>query len=132
MKYKYLLHDAIINDIFCNDDGIDLFFEKGVYIVNEQGKEAELSGPCKMRITLPFFDSNKMFQFITVTKIKKSTISDIEFADFLKILRKYTFRIYIDYYSFFGASVLFIGDCGENVIHLTITDIDKVEYIFEQ
>lgn len=129
---KYILHDAIINNIVCTEDGIELYFDKGVYVINEKGQEAEISGPCRISINIQQFDSCKMFEHITITKSRKSKITDIEYEDFLKSVRKYSFKLYVDYYSFFAESILLIGSCGENMFYFTITEVEKVDYIFEK
>ena len=129
---KYALHDTEINSIDCNSAGIEFRFVKGVYLLNEQGKEGELSYPCRMIITINDFNSYRMYEHITVMKSRKSKISEIAFEDFLKLLEKDSFNVDIDYYSFFGASILLKGYCGKFKIEFTITEVDKVEYIFDK
>lgn len=128
---KYILHDTKVNSIICNSDGVELCFEKGVYVLNEQGKASELSGPCRMVISIKFFDRDKMYEHISVTKTKKSKEKYIEYADFLQLVEKYSFEIYIDYYSFFAEAILLTGNCGENAIRFEITEVENVKYIFE-
>ena len=126
---KYILHDAIVNDIVCNDDGIELCFGKGVYVMNEQNGESELSGPCRMSIQVKYLDGDNILEHIIVKRINKSMITDMKFDDFLKSVRNNSFKLYIDYYSFFGESVLLIGDCGQDAIFFTVTEIDSIDYI---
>ena len=129
---KYALHDTQINSIVCNNEGIEFHFAQGVYFLNEQGKEGERSSSCRMVITIGDFDSRRMYEHVTVMKSGKSKISEIAFAEFLKLLEKDSFVVDIDYYSFFGASILLKGYCGKFNIEFTITEVDKVEYLFEQ
>ena len=65
-------------------------------------------------------------------KNRKSKVAMMDFADFLKLIEKNPFDVDIDYYSFFGASVLLKGYCGKYGIEFTITEIEKVEYLFEE
>ena len=129
---KYALHDTEINSIVCNNAGIEFYFAKGVYLLNEQGKEGERSYPCRMVITINEFSSCRMYEHITVMKHRKSKITDIAFEDFLKLLKEDSFDVDIDYYSFFGASILLKGYCGKFGIEFTITEVDKVEYVFDK
>lgn len=126
---EYALHDTEINKIVCSDKGIELHFENGVYFTDEKGKEMELSGACKMDITISQFDPTRIWEHITVTKIRKSKIKEIAFTDFLKLLENSPFTIYIDYYSTLGPSILLKGDCGKYAIELSVTETEKVEYI---
>ncbi len=120
----------IFPQIVCSNKGIELYFENGVYVSKEKGEEFELSEACKIVITISDFDPTKTYEHITVTKIRKSKIKEIEFTDFLKFLEKSPFTIYIDYYSPLGSSILLKGDCGKYGIELSITETEKVEYIF--
>ena len=129
---KYALHDTEINIINCNSAGIEFRFAKGVYLLNEQGKEGKLSCPCRMIITINDFNSYRMYEHLTVMKSRKSKLSEMAFEDFLKLLEKDSFEVDIDYYSFFGASILLIGYCGKFGIEFTITEVAKVEYVFDE
>ena len=128
---KYALHDTEINKIVCNNKGLELHFVNGVYLLDEKGKETELSNPCRMDITINGFDNTKLYEHITVTKTRKLKVSEIEFYDFLKLLEKNLFKIDIDYYSFFGSSILLKGYVGKYIIELIITEIEKAEYMFD-
>ena len=128
---QYGLHDTTINKIISNKTGIELYFESGVYLLDEQGRETELSDPCRMVISINRFDSTQMFEHITVTKIRKSKATEMNFSDFLKLVEKNVFEIDMDYYSFFGHSILLKGYCGQYGIELTITEIEKAEYRFD-
>ncbi len=57
-------------------------------------------------------------------------MKEIEFNDFLKLMERSPFTIYIDYYSTLGPSMLLKGDCGKYAIELSVTETEKVEYIF--
>ena len=129
---KYALHDTKINNIVSNNEEIELYFAEGIYLLGEEGKEAELSDPCRMLITINGFNCSKPYEHITVIKAKKSKVTEIDFADFIKLVEENSFDIDIDYYSFFGAAILLKGYCGKYGIELTIMEVDKVEYIFEK
>lgn len=129
---KYALHDTEISKIVCNNEGLELHFGKGVYLLNEKGTESELSKPCRLVITINGFDRTRTYEHITVTRTKKSKVTEMDFADFLKLLEKDSLRIDIDYYSFFGASILLKGYLNKCEIELTVTEIEKAEYIFDE
>lgn len=129
---KYALHDTQINKIVCNHQGVELYFENGVYLLDETGKETAPSAPCRLVITINAFDATKIYEHIIVTQFRKSKVTEISFADFLKLLEKNTFDIDMDYYSYFGASILLKGYSGKYEIELAISEIEKAEYEFDE
>ena len=56
----------------------------------------------------------------------------MEFADFLKLVAKHTFRVDVDYYSFFASAILLKGYCGASRIELVMTEIESAEYVFDK
>lgn len=129
---RYGLHDTAVNRIACNQEGIELFFRDGVYFLNENGNETALSGACKMAIKIDKFDPRRTYEHISICQFRKSKVKRIEFVEFTKLVEKDAFQVDIDYYSFFGAAILLKGRCGKFEIEFTITDVDKVEYIFKK
>ncbi len=129
MDIKYVLHDAEVNNIVCTEDGIELIFDKGVYVKTEQGNDYELLSPCRMIINIKYFDRSKLYEHISIIKHRNFKGKYIEYEDLLKLIEKHSFRIYIDYYSFFADSISLSGDCGDYGINLTITEVDKIDII---
>ena len=129
---KYGLHDTSFNKIVCSNSGLELYFSNGVYLLSEQGIETELSAPCRMIVEISGFGVEKIFEHITVKKIRKCKTIEIDFAEFLLLLENNTFSIDMDYYSFFSASILLKGYVGKYEIEFTITEVEKAEYLFDK
>ena len=128
---KYSLHDTVLNKIAFDRSGITLHFKNGVYLLDNDGRETELSGPCRIAVTINKFNSMNKYEHITVTKTAKSKIDEIDIERFIKMLDENSFRIDSDYYSFFGSSILLKGYIGKYAIEFIITEIEKAEYLFD-
>jgi len=127
---KYGLHDTQINDIVNCENGIVLNFNGGVYLLDAEGHETELTKPCKLVLKIIGYDKVNSCAQITVNKIYKSKITEIEFDEFLRLIKISPFSVISDYYSFFDASVMLRGYCGNYAIVFTVTDVESAEYVF--
>lgn len=131
VKYQYGLHDAQINKITCTNEGIILEFYNGIYILDESGKEAELSKKCYLELKINFFDRRKMYESIQINLIRKNRIKEIEYAEFETMLMKNAITVYLDYYSPFADSLLIKGSMKQGGIEFIVTEIAELSFIFE-
>ena len=131
IKYQYGLHDAQINKITCTDEGIILEFHNGVYILDDSGKETELSKKCYLELKINFFDSRKMYQSIQIYLIRKNRFREIEYAEFETMLSKSPITVYMDYYSPFADSLLIKGSMKQGGIEFIVTEIAELSFSFE-
>ena len=127
---QYGLHDTEINKVEVTCDGIEFAFQSGVYVYDPSGKLPEKTEPCRMKLHIHDFDMDRLYEHTVVKHIYKSKIKEIEFSDFLKLLQKDVFRIYLDYYSFFADSILLIGSVQKGEIQIAITEIDRISFDF--
>lgn len=132
VKYQYGLHDTTINRITCTDDGIILEFDDGVYLLDETGRETVLSKKCYLEIKINFFNRQKMFEHIEIERIYKKKSEEIEYDEFITLLSKYAFSIYLDYYSPFADSLLIRGSIGKYGIDFVVTEVAELTYTFEE
>ena len=128
---KYALHDTEINKVTIHNGGIELHLDNGVYLVDDNGKEMEFSAPCRVSIVINTFNFANVWEHITIMKFRKSKVKEIDFDEFLKLLNVNSFDITMEYYSLFGAAMLFKGYIGKYGIEVAITEIEKVEYVFD-
>lgn len=125
----YGLHDTEISDIKISDIGIVFTFKSGVYLLNDSGKETSKSQSCNLEINISDFDISKADEHLTIYKIYKSKIKEIEFPKFEQLLKIFGFKIIVDYYSDFDKSVLLEGYIDKYKIQLIITEIEKIKFL---
>lgn len=131
VKYQYGLHDTEINRVTCTEFGIILEFDRGVYLLDNTGKETELSKKCYLELKINFFDKQKMYEHIAIKRIRKNKIKDIEYLEFEAMFAKNALDIYLDYYSPFADSLLIKGFMDKHEIELVVTEIAELSFIFE-
>ena len=127
---QYILHDTVITDVALNVDSITFVFEKGVFLLNQNKFLQKRTDACNMDLYIKEFDKNRLYQNIEITTIDNGVIVDVCFDDFLKSIKRGGLKIYLDYYSFFAKSVLLIGTTGNFEFYITITDIEKIDFVF--
>lgn len=131
VKYQYGLHDTEINRITVTEYGIVLEFDKGVYLLDDTGKETELSKKCFLELKINFFDREKMYEHVLVRLTRKNKTKEIEYADFAAMLTKSSFNVYLDYYCPFADSILIKGSTDQGGIEFTVTEIAELSFTFE-
>lgn len=128
-KYiDYGLHDTSINDITIEENGLAFIFNGGVYILNDAGKEATLSKPCRMMINIEDFYGDKLFEHCSFYKCHKKRFSEIDFSEVKKLLLKNRFDIDLDFYSPFARAIALKGYIGKYMIEIRITEILSIEF----
>lgn len=125
----YGFHDTEITSF--DNEGLVVYlnFDEGIYNLDELGRESALTPPLTISIKV-----NSSFNYIDeAIEIKKygRKMTYIDFSSFKNYLIKKSFGIMFDYYSIFNNSILFVGDCGEEEITISIKDIEEIS-IFEQ
>lgn len=73
-----------------------------------------------------------MFEHIEIERIYKKKIKEIEYDEFITLLSKYAFSIYLDYYSPFADSLLIRGSLGKYSIDFVVTEVAELTYTFEE
>ena len=125
---EYGLHDTYVNDIIIGENGLTFSFGNGVYILDDTGKEACLSKPCKMNIFVDHFDSNRLFEHCSFHKCYKRHFTEVDLSDIKELLLKNNFEIDLDFYSPFAQAISLQGHIGKYLIEIRITEIKNIEF----
>ncbi len=127
--FQFGYHDTSFVSVEDNNLSLSIQFDRGLYILNESGKELQLSKPLKMIIKISdFYD--QINSNIEVTNLSKKE-SLIEFEDFKSKIRKNRFLIHNVYYSRFNNSILFDGDIDNQHIIFTVEGCEEIDFLFD-
>ena len=127
---QYVLHDTVITYAILNSDSITFVFEHGVFFSKPDQVLLNKTGACNMNLYIKDFDKNSLYQNIEIKTIDNGIVTEASFDDLSKSIKKGGFKIYLDYYSFFAKSVLLIGNTEDFEFEITVTDIEKIDFIF--
>ena len=96
---QYGLHDTTINKVEITNNSIVFNFHNGVYLFDFNGRLTEKSGPCNMKVFIKDLNVEKFYEPVEIKDIYKSKIKEMEFQDFLELCNRFSFQVYLDYYS---------------------------------
>ena len=128
---KYGFHDTEITKCVVSDNKVVVFFSKGIYLLDDEGKETSLTTSCYMEIfvdaecCLP--EDNVSIYFYRKHKRKAITVKCFE-----KLVCKTKLEILFDYYSSFAKSILLKGYIGKNSVDFIIENITAVNFVFDE
>ena len=128
---KYGLHDSVCNSIFWENRNICFAFNSGIYELLPNGKEKDLTNPCKMIISLDLEASQKPHQFISVNQIFHGKFDEIECEDFFQLVANNWFEIENQYFSPFNNAILLIGYSGCAQYEVSISNIKTISFSFD-
>ncbi len=101
------------------------------FFFTHTGKETILSKPCKMRIYIDDFDSNRLFEHCSFYKCRKKHFFEIDLSDIKKLLSKNRLTIDLDFYSPFARAISIRGYMGKYMVEIRITEIQSIEFEME-
>ena len=101
---KYGFHDTEITKCVVSDNKVVVFFSKGIYLLDDEGRETSLTASCRMEI----------------------------FVDIEKFICKTKFDILFDYYSSFAKSILLKGYIGKYSVDFIVENITAVNFVFHE
>lgn len=130
MNCKYGLHDSKINKIEFKNDTLTLSFDEGLYNLDSNGKETNLTSSCKCTIVLRDKNIDDISHYVTVSKTRKGKVKDISFGDLLSLLKKNCYNIDCDYYSYFTNAIMLKGYIDKYLVEIVITDIQTMDFVF--
>ncbi|MBE5758476.1 MAG: hypothetical protein E7332_00375 [Clostridiales bacterium] len=124
---NYGFHDTKITSISCSDLEVKIKFDDGIYFLDENGKEANLSNPVELilKINSSFDSSLNSFEIREYGR----KMEYIELSQFQKYLVKNPFNIAMNYYSDFNNSILFDGGFPNKQIFLSIEGVEDVSIV---
>lgn len=129
MKKNYGLHDCKISKIEYKESAFEFYFDSGVYLLDNIGKETNLTSKCKMVLTLEDY-IDREDQVLYIVKMRKNRYKELSFSKLCEMLNKNALDIENDFYSDFDNAILFKGYIDRYGIELTITDIKQTDFIF--
>ncbi len=122
--FQYGFHDTEISSIEGEGLEIKLNFDKGIYLLDENGKETILSKPMQVVLKIDsYFDS---FEEAFEIKEYGKKVKDIEYRIFNKYLQKDTFGILMCYYSNFDSCILFDGGFLKKNVMFSIEGVKEI------
>ena len=122
--FQYGFHDTEISSICCEGLEIKLNFDKGIYLLNQNGKETFLSKPMKIVFKIDSY----LGSFEKALEIKEygKKLKYLEYSALKKYLQKEAFGVSMSYYSNFNNCVLFEGGISGKNIMFSIECINKI------
>lgn len=130
--FQYGFHDTEFSSIEISGTEIKLDFDKGVYLLDETGKETQLSKPAIIVVKValqPFIE--QVEQQIEIRECNRK-YKDIEYSKFKEYLQKEHFEVFMVYFSPFDNTVLVTGSIGQNrSIDLSIAGVKDIQVLFK-
>lgn len=122
---QYGFHDTDITAIEIGTFEIRLEFKKGIYLLDESGRERNLSKPLQiiLKINSTFIDTPQ--DVVEIREYVKK-MKYLEYSTFVKYFEKDKFGILMLYYSNFNNSILIEGGICNKQIMFSIEDIEEV------
>ena len=117
----YGLHDTVATTVKILEDKFVLCFSNGIYRVNENGKETELTSACELEFTISDIENN-----IDIISTSNHKSHRIDISTFVTMTKEDGFDIDDEYYSSFSRTFLLSGYIGKNAIQVYLIDVKNV------
>lgn len=127
---QYGLHDTKIDRIIQEGNSIIFEFDNGVYGLSAFGKEMELTGKCRLKISIDITANSASENYVTIRRSFKNRIQELSTKELTEFVDKYYFDVHNLYFSAFNNEALIVGGIGKYGIEIYISDILQAEYIF--
>ena len=122
--FQYGFHDTEISSIDCEGLEVKLNFDKGIYLLDENGKETILSKPMQVILKISsYFDS---FEETFEIKEYGKKLKYLEYITLKNHLQKESFGISMCYYSNFNNCILFDGGISKRNIMFSIEGVNEI------
>ena len=122
--FQYGFHDTEISSIDCEGLEVKLNFDKGIYLLDENGKETILSKPMQVILKISsYFDS---FEETFEIKEYGKKVKYLEYITLKNHLQKESFGISMCYYSSFNNCILFDGGISKRNIMFSIEGVNEI------
>lgn len=126
--FQYGYHDTEITLIESFENTIILYFNNGLYFLDESGKETSLSSPLKIIIEINK-KCNSLDYAVEIRELGKK-MKYLDFKVFKSYFSKGSFGIAMAYFSNLGNTILFDGGFENKQILFSIESIDKLSIVF--
>ena len=128
---RYVLHDTVITSAMVNSGSLTFVFDDGVFFFEPSLCSFNHTCTCHMNILIKDFDIDRLYENIEIKTIVHGVVKDVSFDNLMTLIKKSGFRIYLDYYCFFAKSILLIGNTEDFEFEITVTDIEKIDFVFQ-
>ncbi len=126
--FQYGYHDTEITSIESSENTIILYFNNGLYFLDESGKETSLSSPLKIIIEINK-KCNSLDYAVEIREFGRK-LKYLDFRVFKSYFLKEPFSIAMAYFSNLGNTLLFDGGFTDKQILFSIESIEKVSIVF--
>lgn len=131
---NYQLQDSQINNLSISKN-IVFYFSQGFWETDTTGKEISQKQNCKLIFSIDNeFNNLPLEEFITIRICKRKNIfKPISLQKFLKLLKKSTFDVSMEYDCFFAnrKMIQLYSNSLNIAVELFIDDIKNVEYVHD-
>lgn len=126
---KYGFHDTEITKCVVSDNKVVVFFSKGIYLLDDEGRETSLTASCRMEIFVDV-ECCSPEDNVSIYFYRKHTRKVITCKCLEKFICKTKFDILFDYYSSFAKSILLKGYIGKYSVDFIVENITAVNFVF--
>ena len=123
----YGLHDAKVSEIKVDGNKIILYFDKGIYLIDKNGKENKLTDRCKIVVRVK---NEEWENCIDIIRFHKKRYKSINLIDFNNLVTEFSFDVLDEFYSGFSKSIILFGYTGKYRIELNILDVDDISLFY--
>lgn len=126
---KYGFYDTEITKCVVSDNKVVVFFSKGIYLLDDEGRETSLTTSCRMEIFVDV-ECCSPEDNVSIFFYRKHTRKVITCKCLEKFICKTKFDILFDYYSSFAKSILLKGYIGKYSVDFIVENITAVNFVF--
>ena len=125
--FKYGFHDTEITNVFIYKSKIEICFDKGLYLLDDSGKETILTEAMILILNI----NNSIENVENCFEIREygSNTKYIDFVEFQKQLKNGPYFVSMNYYSEFNNSILFDGGFIGKQMFLSIEEIENIQFV---
>ena len=129
--FKYGLHDCKFRKFVIEEKYIKFYFDKGVYCLDNFGREQHLTEGCVMKVELEKInDEFGAERFIQILQIFKRRLKEINSHKFLKLMDNNEFVIVTNFYTFFNNTILIKGFLQNKEYEITVCNVKNITFSF--
>ncbi len=129
--FQYGFHDTEFSSIEIDGTEIKLYFNEGIYLLDETSNETQLSKSAivVLKVALQPFIEQVEKQIEVKTCDEK--VEEVEYSQLKKDLKKQPFEVFSVYFSPFNNTVLITGSIGNKSVDLSIEGVQNIQVLFK-
>ena len=128
--FKYGFHDCAIDCITVLEGKMELVFPSGVYMLNCDGKETDLTKQCKVVLEVEKLKPASIWKYVDIRLISPCGIREMEFEEFVNLIKTDSFQVDMQFYSFFCNTILIRGYVSTDKYEIVISNVQEISIIF--